>query len=504
MGGTTVQLVAGSVVIACSVYAVLRKVDVRLALLPAALALGALAGPAKFLGVVHTFFVGFADAKTVVPICSAMGFAYVLKQTGCDGHLVRLLTGPFCRASALLIPGTVVVGFLVNIPIISQTGTAVAVGTVMLPILAATRVSPVTAGAALLLGCSIGGELLNQGAPEYATVLAEAKRLGVTGLSPQRCVASTLVPVLTQLGVATLVFWVLSLWAERRPRPGQPPREEPCESETPGPAPRVNPLMAVIPMLPLAFLMLTVRPFEVIRVPHGTLVNLDKEVGDLRDAGVRAKKADELFQGRLIGAAMVAGAAVAALSTLGARQTRPLFLGTAKAFCEGAGYAFKEVISVIVVAACFGEGVRAIGLGRHLGALVGGSPALMLPAAGFLTMSFAFVSGSGIAGTQALFWVFAGESPADPLSLARVGSVTALGAAAGRTMSPASAVTLMCAGLTGTPPAELIKRVAVPLLAGVAASVLLGMVMPPAARPGGAVAAAPARPSRGVWTQATP
>ena len=162
---------------------------------------------------VHTFFAGFADAKTVVPICSAMGFAYVLKHTGCDGHLVRLLTGPLCRASALLIPGTVLVGFLVNIPIISQTGTAVAVGTVLLPILAATRVSPITSGAALLLGSSIGGELLNQGAPEYATVLAEAKRLGVTGLSPHRCVASTLVPVLTQLGVATLVFWALTRMA---------------------------------------------------------------------------------------------------------------------------------------------------------------------------------------------------------------------------------------------------------------------------------------------------
>jgi DcuC family C4-dicarboxylate transporter len=481
MSGTTVQLVAGLVVIGGAAYAVLRKVDVRLVLLPAALALGALAGPAKLGGVVHTFFAGFADAKTVVPICSAMGFAYVLKHTGCDGHLVRLLTGPLCRASALLIPGTVLVGFLVNIPIISQTGTAVAVGTVLLPILAATRVSPITSGAALLLGSSIGGELLNQGAPEYATVLAEAKRLGVTGLSPHRCVASTLVPVLTQLGVATLVFWALSLWADRRSRLAQPIEETPCGGETPGPERRVNLLKAVIPVLPLAFLMLTVRPFEVIPVPHRALVNLDKEVGDLRDAGARAKKADELFQGRLIGAAMVAGAAVAALSTLGTRQTWPLFLGSARAFCEGAGYAFKEVISVIVAATCFGEGVRAIGLGGHLGDLVGGSPALLLPAAGFLTMAFAFVSGSGIAATQTLFWVFAGETPADVSSLARVGSVTALGAAAGRTMSPASAVTLMCAGLTGTTPADLIKRVAIPLLAGVSAAVLLGMMMSPAA-----------------------
>ena len=40
MSGTTAQLVAGLVVIGGAVYAVLRKVDVRLALLPAALALG--------------------------------------------------------------------------------------------------------------------------------------------------------------------------------------------------------------------------------------------------------------------------------------------------------------------------------------------------------------------------------------------------------------------------------------------------------------------------------
>ena len=496
MGGTTVQLVAGLVVIGGAVYAVLRKVDVRLVLLPAALALGALAGPDRLAGVVHTFFAGFADARTVVPICSAMGFAYVLKHTGCDGHLVRLLSGPLRRVSALLIPGTVLVGFLVNIPIISQTGTAVAVGTVLLPILAAARVSPVTSGAALLLGTSIGGELLNQGAPEYATVLAEATRVGATGLTPHRCVASTLVPVVTELGVATLAFWALSLWADRRPRPGRPPSEEPCGTEISGPEPRVNLLKAVIPLLPLAFLMLTIRPFEVIRVPHGSLVNLDKEVGDLRDSGAKAKKVGELFQGRLIGAAMVAGAAVAVLSTLGTRQTWPLFLGSARAFCEGAGYAFKDVISVIVAAACFGEGVRAIGLGGHLGDLVGGSPALLLPAAGFLTMAFAFVSGSGIAATQTLFWVFAGESPADVSSLVRVGSITALGAAAGRTMSPASAVTLMCAGLTGTTPAELIKRVAIPLLAGVAAAVLLVMVMspPPPAPP--SPSATTDRPSR--------
>jgi DcuC family C4-dicarboxylate transporter len=140
-----------------------------------------LGGTGKFLGIVQTFFVTFADAKSVVPICSALGLCVRPEAHGMRQHLVRLLIRPLRRASALLIPGTVLVGFLVNIPIISQTGTAVVVGTVLLPILAAARIAPAVAGAALLLGSSIGGELLNPGAPEYATVLAETKRLGWPG-----------------------------------------------------------------------------------------------------------------------------------------------------------------------------------------------------------------------------------------------------------------------------------------------------------------------------------
>jgi DcuC family C4-dicarboxylate transporter len=55
----------------------------------------------------------------------------------------------------------------------------------------------------------------------------------------------------------------------------------------------------------------------------------------------------------------------------------------------------------------------------------------------------------------------------------QVGAVVSLSAAAGRTMSPVAAVTLMCAALTGTDPLALVRRVALPLLAGILA-VLLG------------------------------
>src|SRR5271155_1856844 len=108
-------LLLGVLVIGLGIFAVYRRVDVRLSLLLTALVLGMLAGqPAA---VVRMFLATFSNERFVVPICTAMGFAYVLKLTECDKHLVHLLIKPLTRVRPLLVPGTVVVGFLVNIPI---------------------------------------------------------------------------------------------------------------------------------------------------------------------------------------------------------------------------------------------------------------------------------------------------------------------------------------------------------------------------------------------------
>src|SRR5262249_25581627 len=152
------------------------------------------------MAVVQTFLKTLADEKFVVPICTAMGFAHVLRLTQCDQHLVQLLIGPLRRVRVLLVPGTVIVGFLVNIPVISQTSTAVTVGFVLLPLLRASGISPVTSGAALLLGSSVGGELLNPGAPEFGTIAA------VAGLTPKEIVAWILPYNLLCLAVTTMTF----------------------------------------------------------------------------------------------------------------------------------------------------------------------------------------------------------------------------------------------------------------------------------------------------------
>src|SRR5437763_4902093 len=193
-----------------AVVLVVRGWDVRLVLLAAALAIAGFAGidrdPAHWAdplaAVVREFLGTFSNEKFVVPICGAMGFAYVLKHTGCERHLVLLLVKPLRSVRVLLVPGVVVIGFLVNIPLVSQTSTAVCLGAVVVPLMRAAGYSMATIGACLLLGASVGGELLNPGAPELLTVFKE------TGVSTTRQATEYLPKlVFVQLAIATAVIW---------------------------------------------------------------------------------------------------------------------------------------------------------------------------------------------------------------------------------------------------------------------------------------------------------
>src|SRR4051812_9881767 len=108
----TLMTIGASLIIAAAIAAVLRRFGGRLTLLLAALALGVLAGaPTR---IVRTLLAGITDEKFLLPVGSCMGFAYVLRHTGCDRHLVLLLLAPLQRVRFLLIPGAVLVGMAVN------------------------------------------------------------------------------------------------------------------------------------------------------------------------------------------------------------------------------------------------------------------------------------------------------------------------------------------------------------------------------------------------------
>jgi C4-dicarboxylate transporter, DcuC family len=388
---------------------------------------------------------------------------------------------------------------LVNIPLISQTSTAVCLGAVVVPLMRAAGYSMATIGACLLLGASVGGELLNPGAPELLTVESLTK---VTSVEQ----AGRYLPplVFTQLAVATLVIWVMSVWWERKalsspsplareggersepgegtpsntnsteqssnaevhPSPGSDPlrgseppsptRGEGEEKTSPPLSERINLLKALVPLVPLVLLFAAAPPFHFINIP---------------DDWVIARKADgtrdPAYSSRLIGLAMLVGVLVAAAVTPNKARD------CVKEFFSGAGYGFTNIVSLIVVATCFGAAIKAAGVADMLGELIKRAPGLMQPLAAFVPLCFAAISGSGMAATQSLYGFFHGPAVALGLDPVSVGAMVSLGSAAGRTMSPVAAVVLMCGTLTGTNPFTLAKRVAVPLLVGIVVVVLL-------------------------------
>lgn len=446
-----------SIILAAAVVFVIRGWDVRLILFLAALSLGAVGGDTA--PVVREFLITFSNEKFVVPICAAMGFAYVLRQTGCDRHLVRLLIAPVRHISPLAIPGTITVGFLVNVPIISQTSTAVCLGPVAVPLLRALGYSPAVVGATLLLGSSVGGELFNPGAPELLTVSAK------TNVDTRELVSAILKPNLVYAIVAMFSFWWL---AERFKK--VPPSEEITTMEGP-----INLFKSFVPLLPLVFLFVTGPPFHLAPIPQRWLIPYPTSEHSQMIAGGALAYAAEMKQdprsgSRLIGLAMLVGVGFAAIST---PRTIP---STMSEFFSGAGYGFTHIVSLIVVANAFGKGIEVCGLSKILGQIIIQNSGFLTPLAAIVPLFFAALCGSGMASTQSLYGFFydpAMVSGADPVSL---GSVVSIASAAGRTMSPCAAVVAMCGTLGGVKPWVLVKLVAGPLIIGLMVMVAAKML----------------------------
>ena len=429
---TTTTLVAIGVLVLGGV-ALLRGADVRLVLAISGLALFGVAG--KWSGFVTEFTTEMVNPRTVVPICSAWGFARILKLTECDQHLVRLLLRPLRTAKWLLVPGGVAVCFVVNTAVVSQTGTASIVGPLLVPLLLASGFGRATAGAVLLLGSSMGGELFNPGAVELATLAPLVK------MTPHEVVGRVMPFNLVACGAALAAFWAgVVCWPEKcdeRDEPGPSPGlcGESDGEEGATASPNVNVVKALVPLLPLVILF--ALP---VAVRHWQLPTLPGHVE--------------------IAVAMLIGSAAAALTAPHCAN------GLTAAFFDGAGYAYTHVVSFIIVATTFAAGVAATGLIERAAALLAGAPAALTLASAGLPMSMAVVTGTGIGTGVPLIKILvplADRAGADPL---RIGALVAVFAQFGRTCSPVAPIVMLAATVTGVRPLRILRRVAPALLIG--------------------------------------
>jgi len=436
------MLILAILVVVAAIVLLARRVDVRLVLLGAGLMLCVLAGTPLLAA--DTFTRGMVTAM-VAPICASMGFAAVIARTGCDAELVRLLLAPLSKVRALALPGGILAAYIVNLAIPSQASTAASLGPILIPLLTAAGFDVAVSGAALILGASFGGDLLNPGAQDVQSIA------GVASVSAAD-ISTLVVPAsLAGIAAAAAAFALFN-----RPSAPVAPRartgmdgDGAIESAA-GAAPRVNVLKALVPVLPVTMLLLAYAGWEPMRwlvtIPEG-------------DAWKPLTGALPVVRAMLLGT-VVAGA-------LAWRDVRSI----ARSLFEGMGHAYGSIISLTITAQVFGAGVAAAGIADALLRLASGSSALALLSTAF-PWALSVLSGSGSGPILAYAQTFLASHGADP-HLARNAALACLGGAFGRTSSPVSAVVVYSSGLVDRSPLVVLRLVLVPLLIGAAVSIVV-------------------------------
>ncbi len=419
-------------------------IDIRFLLIALGLLLASLAMAPW--AVFDAFQAAVGNGGIIGPICSAMGYAYVLKATGSDREMVMLLTRPLRTMRWLLVPGGVVIGFITNMAITSQTASAAALGPVLIPIMRSAGYSPLAAAVTLLVGCSVGGNLFNPGEPDIVTIK------DVTAVLSGEVISAAVVPNLVAAAAATLILMLML-----RPT-----------SESHGPTaddlPEPSLAKALLPPLPV-FALLLLQPG----------LNLIPPIFTIYPNGLHVSMV-------MLLSTVVAMAVHAADDRRGTpsrwQRLKEHLTTLTTEFFDGMGYAFAHVISIIIAASCFIAGLTALGVIDAASMLLASNADLARVASPLLTAGMAVMSGSGTAPSVAFSKaMLPGLLSMGPGQAIDIGVLGAIGANVGRTMSPVAAVVLFTSALAQVSITDLVKYSARAMLAALAAVILYGLLL---------------------------
>ncbi|WP_299446257.1 C4-dicarboxylate transporter DcuC [uncultured Phascolarctobacterium sp.] len=412
-------LIIGALVVIGVIYLLLKRHESRMVLIAAGILMCIIAG--KPMASLDAFAKSMTNAGLITSVCSCMGFAWCMKYTECDKHLVVAIGKVLKKMGFLLIPGATLATFVVNIAIPSAAGCSAAVGVIFIPILMAAGIHPAMAAAAVKSGTY--GSMLNPGLVHNA-VIAKLANTQITTVIGNHMMA-TVVGVLIAAVVLTIVAVVL------KENKGYVPEGSVMDDTSF----IINPLYAVMPLVPVIILLLgnTKVPFLKMGVPH----------------------------------AMVIGAILA----LAVTRKNPVEL--TKNFFNGMGDAYANIIGIIISVGVFVAGLNALGLIKALIAWMLNSTGIVKIAATFGPFILALISGSGDAATVAFNEAVTPHAVEFGISTMNMGSIAALGGTLGRTISPIAGATIICAGIAGVDPMEVCKRNAL----GIVCALLAGMVL---------------------------
>jgi DcuC family C4-dicarboxylate transporter len=415
--------------------AIVKKLEVRLALLTGGLIMAVIAWNPQAWS--DAFARNMVVAGLLQAIPPVMGFAAVMELTGCNAHLVKMLTDPLVKVRPLLIPGAMLVTFFVNMALPSAAGCTAAVGVVLIPAMMAAGIHPAMAAAAVFAGT--WGSTWSPGNAHNAMVAKIAN-------APVMEVIQAHMPY--TLSIAALIAIVLFLegklfkqdkdWTPEKAGSNlaQIAKTERATLE------QVNYLWAITPMVPLAILIVTNVP-----AITGALPFIPKGVTVL--------------------VAMLIGTALGMLVT----RTSPVTI--CNKFFDGMGHAYGFVFGIIIAAGAFIAGLEAAGVMKDLIEALKSAKSAVPFAGTFGPFILAVLGGSGDAATLAFNNAVTPHAASFGINTINLGNLANIGGALGRSMSPVAAGCIIASAFAGVSPFEVMKRNAVPMLIGA----LMGMLL---------------------------
>lgn len=368
------------------------------------------------------------------------GFSSYMSHIGANDVTVMLLTRPLSRIRSpyLLVPVIFLLGNLLSLVVPSAASLAVLLMATLYPVLKASNMSSLTAGAVIATTATI------MPSPLGADNVLAAQKLGIPLVE---YIVSYHAPIsLPTLALMAVVhyFWQKAMDKRQQVRGGLEEKEESLAVPTGLPPAYYG----LFPVLPLVLVLLFGICFTHISLGlvEITFVCLLLTIG-----------VELLRKGNI-------------------KETSKEFA----IFFTGMGTGLAQVVSLIVAASMLVEGLKAIGIIDTLVDSVkhidGVGSILMFFFSGTAAL-IGFISGSGLA----VFYSFINIIP-EITEKVGVNSVAValpmqLTANLIRSMSPVAAVIIVIASITGSNPIEIIKRTSVPIISGIICCMTLSYLL---------------------------
>ncbi|HDN9005740.1 C4-dicarboxylate transporter DcuC [Aeromonas sp. 602658] len=368
------------------------------------------------------------------------GFSSYMSHIGANDVTVTLLTRPLSRIRSpyLLVPVIFLLGNLLSLVVPSAASLAVLLMATLYPVLKASNMSSLTAGAVIATTATI------MPSPLGADNVLAAQKLGIPLVE---YIVSYHAPIsLPTLALMAVVhyFWQKAMDKRQQARGGLEEKEESLAVPTGLPPAYYG----IFPVLPLVLVLLFGICFTHISLGlvEITFVCLLLTIG-----------VELLRKGNI-------------------KETSKEFA----IFFTGMGTGLAQVVSLIVAASMLVEGLKAIGIIDTLVDSVkhidGVGSILMFFFSGTAAL-IGFISGSGLA----VFYSFINIIP-EITEKVGVNSVAValpmqLTANLIRSMSPVAAVIIVIASITGSNPIEIIKRTSVPIISGIICCMTLSYLL---------------------------